>query len=55
MDEDTEAAAAHQYEMEGRQWHEEQLRREADAFERLMAQLWAALQTQWRTDRAESE
>lgn len=36
-------------------WQLDQIHREAKAFERLTSQLWGALQSQWRTDRAKSE
>lgn len=51
MDEDDQMAAeAHQQELEARSWQEEQMRREAEAFDRLMDELWATLHSQWRTE-----
>lgn len=48
MDEDDQMAAeAHQQELEARSYQEEQMRKEAEAFDRLMTKLWDRLRRQW--------
>jgi len=46
-DDDQMAAEAHQQELEARGYQEEQMRREAEAFDRYMTKLWNALRRQW--------
>jgi len=46
-DDDQMAAEAHQQELEAQSWQEEQMRREAEAFDRYMKKLWDQLRRQW--------
>lgn len=48
------AGPEQQQDNEARRFEEDQMRRESEAFDRLMRSLWSAIQTQWRHDRAES-
>lgn len=52
-DQDDGAGWEQQEQNEAMRWHEDQVRREAEAFEQLMEKLWGRLRSQWQTNLTE--